>query len=238
MNAKKFYILLITIIPLMALGRLLQIVPPEDLIAKSKLVFVGKVLSVKVSELSTPLSYPTWEGALFPWLTVKIEVSAPLKGVKKGEVVQVMILSMDKKAEPQMINPPEVLEPDKNDVFFLCLGPTPMTNVFAAITAPYDENLSVLPLHRSNRTITLSTRDDGKELLSTDKRFALVWTLVNPSGEVVPENAIKLRNIYNAEIKTKPANDMVYLEWQSCTNADGWVTDVPKGLSRTNSDIK
>jgi hypothetical protein len=168
-----------------------------------------------------------------------MEVVAQFKGVRKGEVVRVMMLSIAKSEKAQfMYSPPEVLEPDKGDIFFLCLGPTPTTNTFAALTAPYNENLSVLPLYRSHEASGDSMRDDGKRLLLDDKRFAPIWQLVNRAGEILPDSVAKLRDIYAAEIGKAPTNDMVYLEWQAYTNAHSWVSDVPKGFSPTNSDVK
>jgi hypothetical protein len=239
MKARIVLVTLLTLISLMAFGRLFQIIAPKKLIADSRLVFVGKVESVKASDIATPLSYPTWEGVSFPWLRVKMQVLVPFKGVQKGDIVPVMMLSMKKSEEHSfMYSPPEVLEPDKGDIFFLCLGPTPITNSFAAITAPYDENLSVFPLHRSHETSGDSMRDDGKRLLLDDKRFAPIWQLVNQAGEIMPGGVAKLRATYAAEIRIAPTNDTVYLEWQAYTNAHGWFSDVPKGFSPTNSDVK
>jgi hypothetical protein len=239
MRVRIFLVALLALIPLMAFGRLFVIIDPKKLIADSKLVFVGKVESVKASGIATTLSYPTWEGVSFPWQDVKMQVLVPFKGVRKGDTVHVMMLSIDNsKARGIMYSLPEVLEPDTGDVFFLCLGPTPVTNTFAALSAPYDEDLSVLPLHRSHETGRDSMRDDGKQLLSDDKRFKLIWQIVNQTGEIVPDKVAKLRRIYAAEIGKTPTNDMVYLEWESYTNAHGWTSDVPKGFSPTNSDGK
>jgi len=227
------------LIPLIALGRLFQIIDPKTLIADSQLVFVGRVQSVKASGIATRLSYPTWEGVSFPWLTVEMEVVTPFKGVRKGDVVRVLMLSIAKSEKAQfMYSPPEVLEPDKGDIFFLCLGRTPITNTFAAISAPYNENLSALPLHRSHETASDSLRDGGKRLLSDDKRFAPIWQLVNQAGEILPDGVAKLRDTYAAEIGKASTNSMVYLEWQAYTNAHSWVSDMPKGFSPTNSDVK
>jgi hypothetical protein len=240
MRTRILSVALTALIPLMAFARIINIIDPKTLIADSKLVFVGKVQSVKPSGIATPLSYPTLEGVSFPWLSVKMEVLVPFKGVQKGDTVQVMMLSMDKNMVPKpMYCPPEVLEPDEGDIFFLCLGPTPMTNAFAAPTGPYDENLSLFPLHRSHETGKDSVRDVGRRfLLDDDKRFAPIWQLVDPAGDILPEGVAKLRDIYAAEIENAPANQMVYLEWQAQTNAAGWVRDVSKDVSPTNSDVK
>jgi hypothetical protein len=239
MKARILFIMWVALIPHMAFGRLSKIVDPKTLIADSKLVFVGKVQSVKASGIATHLSYPTWEGVSFPWLSVEMEVLVPFKGVRKGEVVHVMMLSIAKSEKAQfMYSPPEVLEPDKGDIFFLCLGPTPLTNTFASLSAPYDENLSVFPLHRSHETSRDSMRDGGKQFLLDDKRFAPIWRLVNQAGEIFPYGVAKLRDTYTAEIRKVPTNEMVYLEWQTHTNAHNWVSDMPKGFSPTNSNIK
>jgi hypothetical protein len=47
------------LITLMAYGRPFRIRDPRELIADSELVFVGKVQSVRASDIATPLSYPT-----------------------------------------------------------------------------------------------------------------------------------------------------------------------------------
>ena len=186
----------------MAFGRLVKIVDPKTLIADSKLVFVGKVQSVKVSGIATRLSYPTWEGVSFPWLSAKIKVLVPFKGVRKGDIVRVMMLSIAKSEKAQhMYSPPEVLEPDKGDIFFLCLGPTPITNAFAALTGPYNENISVFPLHRSQETSIDNMRDYDRRLHSDDKRFELIWQLVNQAGDILPDRVAKLRHIYAPEME-------------------------------------
>jgi hypothetical protein len=227
-----------TLITVTVFGRPVEIIDPKILIADSQLVFVGKVQSVKASGIATRLSYPTWEGVSFPWLTVKMEVVAPFKGVRKGDVVRVMMLSIAKSEKAQfMYSPPNVLEPEKGDIFFLCLGPTPVTNTFAALTGPYDEDLSVFTLYRSQKTSRDSMRDVRKQLLLDDKRFAPIWNLVNQSGEILPDGVAKLRDTYAAEIGKTPTNDTVYLEWQAYTNALGWHSDVPKDIAPTNSNV-
>ena len=228
-------IALMTLFSLPAFARLVRIIPPDELMANSKLVFVGKVQSVETSSVATSLSYPTWEGVSFPWLKVEVEVSAPVKGVKPGEIVHVMMLSIDNRNQKPMLSAPEVLEPDKGDIFLFCLGPTSITNSFAALTAPYDEFLSVIPLHR-NREIGMHTvRGVEDRFLLNDQRFALIRKLVNESGETVPDAMAKLRETYAGEIIHTPTNQMICLEWQARTNTAGWVSDAPKNLSPTNS---
>jgi hypothetical protein len=239
MKTRIALVTLLALIPLLAFGRLFQIIDPKKLIADSKLVFVGKVESVNTSGIATTLSYPTWEGVSFPWLRVKMQVLVPFKGVQQDGIIQVMMLSIDKsKARGIMYSLPEVIEPNKGDIFFLCLGSTPITNAFAALTGPYDENLSVFPLHRSDGSGIDSMTNDWRRLLLDDERFAPIWQLVNRSGDILPDGVAKLRKTYAAEIKKAPTNDMLYLEWQAYTNAHGWFSDVPKDFSPTNSDVK
>jgi hypothetical protein len=242
MRARILSIALIALIPIMSFGRGFRIIDPKTLIEDSKLVFVGKVQSIKPSGIATTFSYPTWEGVSFPWLSVNVEVLVPFKGVQKGDTVQVMMLSIlsgVNKEHRAMYSPPMVLEPDTGDIFFLCLASTPITNAFAAFTGPYDENLSVFPLHRSHETGEDSLRDVGKRLfLDDDQRFAPIWQLVNPAGDILPEGVAKLRDTYAAEIKKDPANHTVYLEWQAHTNAYSWVSDEPKGIYPTNANVR
>src|SRR5262249_50104344 len=138
-KTRIFLITFAALIPLTTFGRPLQIIPPNELIADSTLVFVGKVQGVETSGIVTSLSYPTLEGVSFPWLKVDVKVSAPIKGIKQGETVHVMMLSIDNPNQKPMYCPPQVLEPDKGDTFFFSLNPTPITNSFAALTGPYDE---------------------------------------------------------------------------------------------------
>jgi hypothetical protein len=238
------------LIPLAATARIFQIVPPEELIANSTLVFVGKVRNMETSSIATSLSHPTWEGVLFPWLRVDVEVLAPVKSTRKGDLVHVMMLSVGNTDGKFMYSPPQVLEPDKGDVFFFCLSPTPITNSFAALTAPYDEFLSVFPLHRTRNAVTNKiTLEDSKELdyftlrdwstkyLFDDSRFTLIRNLANESGSVIPEALAKLKETYKVSIEKIPTNQMVYLKWQAQTNAAGWVRDIAQDF-HTNSDQK
>jgi hypothetical protein len=199
------------LVPFMAFGRTFQIIDPGALIEESKLVFVGKVKSVNPSGIAAPLHYPTWEQLSFPWLSVQMEVLAPFKGVKQGDIVRVMMLSIDRRAASGMIiSPPAVLEPNLGDLFFLCLGRTCITNTFAALSGPYDEFLSVLPLHRPNGTRSFSDRS-ARQILNHD-RFQPIWRLVDDKGVLIPDSVTKLRNAYAAEIQTTSSNDMIYLE--------------------------
>src|SRR5579859_4328361 len=155
-------------------GRLFQIVPLEDLVANSKLVFLGRVNSVRPSGITTRLSYVPWHGAKFHWMVADVQVIEGFKGTQKGQTVQVATLSIDE----DLINPPFMLRAEKDDVFFFCVLPTPATNLFAALTAPNNESLSVIALHRAKHSAedvqswAEATRDFNDKLLRDDKRFS------------------------------------------------------------------
>jgi hypothetical protein len=240
MKARSILLAAIVLVPLLALGRIIQIIDPKKLIADSKLVFVGRVKSVKPSDIRTGLSYPTWDRVAFRWLIADVEVLEPVKAVRKGDIVHTAMLSIDEHSPSQsMVNPPGMLGPDIGDVFFLCLAPTPQTNLYAALSGPWDENLSVIALHRDR-----STQDDyrdftDKTVFSRDDRYAPIRSLVNTNGEILSTNVDKLRKIYAKEIRTSPSKALSYLEWVSYTNKSGWWSDVPKGfVPPTNAKAK
>src|SRR5215472_12213369 len=127
MRTRNLFAVLVALVPFLLFGRPIEIIEPSKLIADARLVFVGQVQSVKPSGIATHLSYPTLEKVSFPWLSVQMKVLAPVKGVQKGDVVQVMMLSIKNNDMQSMYCPPQVLEPDQGDIFFACLGPTPIT---------------------------------------------------------------------------------------------------------------
>ena len=234
MNARNSSIFLIALwayLPADAFSRLIELRDPRTCIADSKLVFVGRVRSLKPSGITTRLSYGPWAGVTFKWLVADVEVMEPLKGVRRAEIVHAAILSYDAAIE----DPPLTLDPDNSDVFLFCLGATPLTDLFAAITAPYDESLSVLTLHRSQRRQD-EHRDLIQHVLRSDSRFAPIWKLVDETGEVMPAGAAHLREFYAAEINKAPSSKLIYLEWERASSARGWQSDVPKRYySATNS---
>lgn len=234
MRARILLIGAALLLALVAFGRPIHILEPKTLISNSKLVFVGRVQSMKPSGIWTTLTYPSWERVSFRWLRVEVEVLEPFKGVRKGDVVHTMMLSTEKPNDFTMVNPPGMLGPDKGDIFLLCLAPTPRANMFAALTAPSDEDLSIIALHRTRLTHDL--RDSKKRLLSRDERFALVWSLVNEAGETLPGGVARFRDAYATEIQSTPTNIMTYLEWRGYTNSSGWWSDVPKGVSPAASE--
>ncbi|SPE51042.1 exported hypothetical protein [Verrucomicrobia bacterium] len=231
MKTLTLSLLLSALAPLVASGRPFQVTEPKALFSDSKLVFVGRVKTVKPSKITTRLSYPAWEGVTFRWLIAEVEVLDPLKGVQRGDIVCTAMLSIDENEDgdtPIPPMPPGLLEPEKGDVFLLCLGPTPLTNVFAALRAPWDENLSVFVLHRikpSQRRLS-HLRD---EVLSKDERFAPLWSLTDKAGRLVPGAVERVRQAYAAQLSSPPADRRIFLEWETYTNQSGWMSDAPKG---------
>jgi hypothetical protein len=214
-------------------GRLFQIVPPAELVAKSRLVFLGRVNSVRPSGITTRLSYVPWHGATFHWMVAEVQVIEAFKGTQKGQTVQVATLSIDE----DLANPPFMLRAEKGDVFFFCVLPTPATNLFAALTAPNNESLSVIALHRATHSAedvqssTEATRDFNDKLLWDDKRFSPIFDLVDGSGRVVAGGPDRLRSTFAAELATGGLTNVMYLEWETAVSLGGWQSDAPKGVT-------
>jgi hypothetical protein len=238
MKTRVTLVVLLILVAFSAFARLFQIIDPKDLVKDSKLVFVGRVKSVTPSGISTPLTYPPWDGVKFEWLTVKLEVLEPFKGVRKGDAVNSVMLFVDASKGPQpMYSPPGMLGPKKGDIFFLCLATTPLTNVFAALTAPYDEYLSVFALYRT-KAVEDPFLVGTQGFLHSDKRFDLIWKLVNESGEIIPKKVEEFGNTYAKEIVSGPAKTVINLEWEKYTNPSGWSSDVPKGYGNSTNTNK
>ena len=227
-------IALMALIPIIAFGRFVQAYNNKTLIEKSKLVFVGEIKSVKRSGITTHLSYPTWDGVVFEWLITDIEVLEPIKGVQKGATVQTALLSVDESKGPRpMINAPGMLDPKKNDVFLFCLNPTTITNVFAAVTAPFDDDLSIFHLDRNDWNP--SSYSEGMK----DERVALIWSLVDDKGKIIPLGVQQMRKTYAEEIQLASTNTLVYLQWEARTNTSGWTANFPKDYdAKTNTAAK
>jgi hypothetical protein len=237
MKARTLLLVVMALVPLMTFARMVKYIDPGTLIRDAKLVFVGRVKSVKPSDIRTSLSYVPYEGVTFRWLMVQVEVLEPFKGVRKSALVRTAMLSVDEASQYQTCySPPGMLEPEKGDVFFFCLAPTQLTNVYASVTAPYDENQSVFPLYRSRPT-KAEGRDTAKQILTGREweQITNFGNLVNNAGRIIPASADKLREAYTVEIGNVPSNKLVYLQWETATNSDGWRTDVPKGYMATTA---
>jgi len=223
-----------------AFGRFLPVKDVKTLVAESELVFVGRVKSAKPSGITTSLSYPTWQGVVFEWLRVDVEVLESIKGTKSGEVVQIAMLAVDERKGPRpMMNPPGMLEPKKGDEFLLFLVPTARTNLFAALTAPYDDDQSIFRLDRS--LPNYRSYREGKEKQDSPfyERHRVIWSLVDDARQIVPSGAALMRKTYAREIGMESSNRVVHLQWQKYTNPSGWSHDIPKETgNETNSDHK
>ena len=240
--------LLLALVPVVALGRLFEIPDPRKLFSDAKLVFVGEVKSVEPSEIKTALSYIPYGGVRFQWQVVEVEVTEPFKGVEKGGLVKTAMLSIDPLSPVKsMYSPPGMLDAEKGDIFLFFLSPSAQTNLFAALTAPYDENLSVLALHRNRQIFDardeknrpVDSRDTmNKVLPSRDRRFTELLGLVDSAGKIISANVEKARETYSLEISRAPRTNPVYLEWETRTNASGWQSDWPKGHALTTNAYK
>ena len=219
--------ILMALAALTAFGRILEVHEMKMLVAQSKLVFVGRVRSVRPSGITTGLSYPTWEEVVFEWQRVDVEVLEPIKGTKKGEVVQTAMLSVYESKGPRpMVNAPGMLEPKKGDEFLLFLVPTTRTNLFAALTAPYDDDQSIFRLDRS--FWGYGSYREGKEKRDSPfyERHRVIWSLVDDSRQLIPSGAELMRKTYQKEIGMGSSNRVIYLQWQKYTNPSGWSHDI------------
>ncbi len=84
------------------------------------------------------------------------------------------------------------------------------------------------------------TRDFmNRTLKSLDARFAVLLGLVDSVGKIVPPNVNEVRETYALEISRAPRTNLVYLEWETRTNASGWQSDWPKKqVPTTNVDSR
>ena len=147
--------------------------------------------------------------------------------------MQTALLSVDESKGPRpMINAPGMLDPKKNDIFLFCLNPTSITNILAAVTAPFDDDLSIFHLDRGKWNP--KTYSEGIK----NERVALIWSLVDNAGKIIPIGVQQMRRTYAKEIQTVPTNAIVYLQWETRTNASGWIANFPKGDRSTNADPK
>jgi hypothetical protein len=213
---------------LAAFGRVLEVHDIKTLVADCKLVFVGRVKSVKASGISTSLSYPTWKGVVFEWLQVEVEVLEPVKGTQKGHIVQTALLSVDESKGPApMADAPGMLEPKRGDLFLFFLLPTIKTNLFAAFTAPWDDDQAIFHLVRGRWEY--NSYREGKEQSDSPfyDRHKVVWNLVDDKGDLIPAGGEWMRRTYAKEIGMGPSNRVIYLRWQKYTNPAGWSHDVP-----------
>ena len=239
MSQRILFIALWVLAPLHLFGRPMQSYDMKTLIGKSELVFVGRVRSVQPSGVTTSLSYATWGGAVFSWLAVDVEVLQPIKGGHRGEVVRTFMMSTDR---PIMINPPGTVEPKTGEAFLLCLAPTTLTNVFASVTAPFDDKESIFRLDRSDREYSsyrkgFFRRHRDGDIIESDlkERYAWIWRLVNDEGIILLAGAERMRKAYAKEVRMPPPSTVIYLQWETRTNAAGWHWNEPKSTGTTTN---
>jgi hypothetical protein len=237
MKRPTIYIVTVLLAALAVSGRLLDVRDIRTLMRQSKFAFVGRVRAVNQSGITTGLSYPTWEGVVFEWQRVDVEVVEPIKGTKKGDVVHTAMLSVDEtKGSHPMVNAPGMIEPKEGDAFLFFLAPTTRPNLFAGLTAPYDDNQSIFRLDRT--FWQYGSYREGREKPDSPfyERCKVIWSLVDDRGRIIPTGAELMRRTYAKQISTPPSNTVVYLQWQKYTNPSGWFHDIPnEGTYQTNA---
>jgi hypothetical protein len=226
---------LVLLLPTPTHARPVQSLDLKTLIMRSQLMFVGHVKSVSPSGITTELTYPTWEGVVFEWLKVEVEVVEPIKGTKKGDLVHTMMLSTRGRAP--MINAPGMIEPKEGQNLLLCLLPTTLAEVYASVTAPFDDDQAIFPLEHKHWTRATYYKD-GKVVTFSEQseKNRAIWGLADDSGDINRKEVEHLRKKYETEIATGPRkDDTIHLKWKKETNASGWQWNVPDGSNSGNT---
>ena len=219
---------LLVLWPSDARARAVLVLDMKALMERSQLVLVGKIRSVTPSGITTELTYPTWHGVVFEWLKVEVEVIDSIKGTKKGEDVKTLMLSS--RGRGPFINPPGMVRPKVGQHHLLCLLPTNHKDVFASITAPFDDDQRIFLLDRNNWEYG-AYKDNPKQFDGFPvygERYKAIWELVNDKGEITADGAEQLRTKYKAEIATPaPKGAVIYLNWKKAESETGWQWNVP-----------
>lgn len=231
-------ITLAALCPMLAFGRGVQMLDMPTLISKSTLVFVGRVKKVEPSGIKTTMSYPTWKGVTFEWLNCNVEVIELVKGVKKSELIRTAMLSAP--GGGPHANPPGMVDPEEGSAYLFCLAPATLSNTFAAVTAPWDDNEAIFVLDRSFWLYQNYRKDEKETFPLLKERYGVLWSLVDDKGALLPVGAAQMRQTYAKEIASAPPTNLViHLEWQTVKSASGWQWDAPKGQGNaTNSADK
>ncbi|MCW1916574.1 hypothetical protein OJ996_23505 [Luteolibacter sp. GHJ8] len=202
----------------------------KELVAQSALVFVGQVTSIRPSGITTTLTYPTWGNTVFEWLEVEVKVIEEVKGVKKGQVVRTLMLSIRGESFI-VINPPGMVKPGLGQHHLLCLLPTTQPGFHASITAPFDDREGIFLLDRKEWTEGATYFDDkGRKVAFKDQneKNAMLWNLVDGRGRIMPGGAAAMRKNYQAEIARRPpAESVVHLKWKKVEGKGGWQWNEP-----------
>jgi len=230
--------LLILLLPVCTRARFVQALDMKQLMERSQLVFVGQVKSVNPSGITTELTYPTWEGVVFEWLKVEVEVIEPIKGTKKGEVVHTMMLSA--RGGATMDNAPGMIEPKDRQNLLLCLLPTSLAGWYGSVTAPFDDSQAIFPLQHEHWTRATYYKDSKKVAFpEQSEKNRVIWDLADDKGEINRKEAEYLRKKYETEIAAQPAeDDIIHLKWKRQTNASGWQRNTPDDGSNGGDNKK
>jgi hypothetical protein len=168
-------------------------------------------------------------------------VIEPVKGTKKGEVIQTLTLAT-RDSRP-ISDAPGMVDPKVGQFHLLCLLPTNLKGAYASITAPFDDDLGIFLLDRKRWSDTNATYyKDHKEVAfyEVDDKNYILWNLVNDNGEINQDGIEYLRNKYKTEIDTPgPEGAIIHLKWKTETSAGGWQRNVPDETNRvteTNND--
>ena len=196
-----------------------------QLMSGSTIAIIGKIDSVKPSGLKTKLTYPTWQGITFEWLKVEVRVVESLKGTKKGKKIRVLMLSAP--GGGPAFNPPGMLNVKEGDHLLMFLLPTTKEDIYAAMSAPWDEDQALFILDRK----------DGVENLTSIEMIKLIPTLVDAQGRILPDGIDKLRDKYEKQLAEKPAKtEVIHLKWKTMTSDEGWQWDVPDDAKEGQAD--
>ena len=203
----------------------------------SALVFVGTIKSVKPSGITTELTYPTWKDVVFEWLKVEVEVVEPIKGTRKGALVHTLMLST--RGDGPMFNTPGMVDPKVGQHHLLCLLPTRFDEVYASITAPFDDDQGIFLLDRKSWTDGATYYKDGKEVSFHEQNDlnAVLWSLVDAKGRVISEGAEAVRKKYKVEIaKPAPKEAVIHLKWKKEESTGGWQWNVPDDAEKAKPE--
>ena len=141
-----------------------------------------------------------------------------LKGMKKGKKIRVFMLSAP--GGGPAFNPPGMLDVKEGNHLLMFLLPTTKEDIYAAMSAPWDDDQAIFILDRK----------DGVDNLTSGEMIKLIPTLVDAQGRVLPGGIDKLRDKYEKQLAVKPAKTaVIHLKWKTMTTDEGWQWDVPDG---------
>jgi len=210
-------------------ARPVRILDMQSLVAGSEIVLVGRITSVRASGITTKLSFHPWRGVTFEWLAVEVEVIEPIKGVNASDTVQTLLLSA--RGRGPSFNPPGMVDPMNGQLYLMCLLPTTLEDVYASMTAPWDDDQAVFILDRTHWEYS-HYREDTKryetDFPKESERYRTIWSLVDDEGRITPHGAEAMRTKYETEIKAAvPKDRVIHLRWKTHTSESGWQWDVP-----------